>query len=248
MANYNEIEKALDNRAKKKNLNVSFSKMRYANSLFYGAAGRRKLEKVLFVGIGHGHNAVLALLDGLIGSAVGVDPYIASHGNDEKDMESLMELIDTCLLSERLILVKSTIEDYMNVTSEAFDAIICEDVLHHIFECSTVLRKSKMFLSAINLFQNFWNKTNNDGLLLISEVNRYGLRPFLQNVKILNGSINYKTKQPWQEWTKAAVRANWRMYKLTNYVPYVFREKAKILSGPMGRYSICHRYHLSFLK
>lgn len=242
------IESSICERARRKGSKVSLQRMRYANNLLYEATANSKMEKVLFVGIGHGHDAILALIDDIVANAVGVDPYISSHGNDAGDMHSLLNLIETYKLSNRFTLVRSTVEDYLNESEKHFDAVICGDVLHHIFESSELLGHSQMFYSAVGLFERFFQTTNEHGQLLISDVHRYGLRPFLHNHVILHGKVNYKTKQPWKEWTKAAQQAGWRLQKLKTYIPYTLRGQAWLWSGAIGRYTVSDRYQLSFVK
>ena len=62
----------------------------------------------------------------------------------------------------------------------------------------------------------------------------------------LAGHVNYRTKQPREEWTHAAVKGGWTLFDQANYVPWRFRAMAKFWSGAPGRYTLCDKYFLYF--
>ena len=88
--------------------------------------------------------------------------------------------------------------------------------------------------------------SNTGGTLVISDVERHGLRPFLTRIGALAGHVNYRTKQPREEWTHAAVKGGWTLFDQANYVPWRFRAMAKFWSGAPGRYTLCDKYFLYF--
>ena len=245
---YKLIEQDIQERADKRGLHGTISHIRYFNRCLNQFIKKGKHKKALFVGVGHGHNAAICLLDGLVEYVIGVDPYIADDGNNSEDHKKLLTIIDSCNLRERFKVEKKTIQSYLEDVSEDFDLIICSDVLHHIFVTEEHLSKSDLSSQAIHLFKRFSDISRDNGMLVISEVQRYGIRPFLKNAGFIKKNMDYRTKQPWVEWKKAAVEADWDFVNIRNYVPYRFREKRKVFEGILGRYTLCDKYFLYYSK
>ena len=198
------------------------------------------------MGVGHGHDALVALLDGLTRSAVGVDPYIDSHGNDGEDFARLMELRKHCGLASAFHIERESIESFLVKNVEAFDHIICNDVLHHIFESEILLSRSPLFPSATSLFERLWDIAKPDAELLISDVGRHGARPWLRRCGMMSGNVDYGTKQPWKESNFAATHAGWQLEMVRNYIPFPLRNFGGPLTGAIGRFTLCERYILKY--
>ena len=80
---------AVISRGKRRGLTGDVVRLRYANDCFYNSV-EQPSESVLYVGVGHGLDALLTLNDGLVNNITGVDPFIGEHGNDDEDYESLL--------------------------------------------------------------------------------------------------------------------------------------------------------------
>ena len=98
--------------------------------------------------------------------------------------------------------------------------------------------------SAVALFRRLRIATKKKGYLLISDTSRHGLRPVLRRIGAIKSEVDYTTKQSWRAWQAAAQTAGWSSYTISNYVPYVARAYHPLLSGRLGRYTICDRYFL----
>ena len=83
-------------------------------------------------------------------------------------------------------------------------------------------------------------------MLLISEVERYGLRPLLTTYGIAKSAVNYRTKQSRAQWHAAIARAPWRLDIVANYVPYPLRRYRALFGGTLGRFSVCDRYKMLY--
>lgn len=232
--------------ARRRGLHVDINRLRYVNSCLYSIIPKENRPNVLYVGVGHGHDAVLALLDGLVSNVVGVDPYIAGHGNSDADYQELLALIDVYGLADCFIVEPTTIERYLDKRTESFDLIVLSNVLHHIFVTEEPLGRSDCFSEAVTLFKNLAVASNPGGTLVISEAQRHGVRPFLSNLGVLRGAVNYRTKQSWNEWNKAVTCAEWSLNKVQNYVPYRLRKQRWLWSGMLGRYTLCRQYFLFY--
>lgn len=242
------LEQRIRERAKLRGLNVDLERLRYSNALLYAGEDLAKTGTALYVGVGHGHDALAALLGGRVGQIVGVDPYISSHGNGDRDYRELEEFIATAGLGERFRVVRTTVQKFLEQTDERFDIVVCNDVLHHIFVTKERLSESAELGLARDLFSRFKDATSASGRLLVSEVQRNGIRPWLHNLGVLPGCVNYRTKQSWKQWRKAIEAGGWQMDCLDNYLPYAFRDQAAIWSGLVGRYTLCDRYFMHFGK
>jgi len=109
-------------------------------------------DKALYVGVGHGHDALYALLMGYVNNIVGVDPYYESDGNDEQDYYELISLIARYDLHNRFKVYRSTIKSYLEDSNDMVDHVFFIDLLHHIFVTKHRLRESESFIQAVDLF------------------------------------------------------------------------------------------------
>ena len=234
------------NRAIRRGLSVDLERLRYANGCLFDRVPESALRHALYVGVGHGHDALLAVLNNQVDSVVGVDPYIDTDGNDTQDYDDIKATIQELGLEDRFSVVRERIEDYLQHVNTTFDCIVFNDVLHHIFVTDALLRNNSCLPPAVALFESLGALTNAGGTLVISDVERHGLRPFLIRVGALTGHVNYRTKQPREEWTHAAVKGGWSLFDQANYVPWRFRAMEKFWSGAPGRFTLCDKYFLYF--
>lgn len=232
-------------RADRRGLHVDVGRLRYANRwLFQGVPHG---GTALFVGVGHGHDALLALLDGYCGKVVGVDPYIETDGNGGADFLDLLKLADMMGLTDRLEIHRETIQDFLaRETGRPFDLIICADVLHHIFVISEPLSRSEEGPQASALFESLVRVCRKGAHLVISETSRHGLRPFLVGRGLLSGTVDYTTKQGWREWARVVQAAGWHLLHLDDYIPWAFRKWGWLFANIFGRYTLSDRYRLAF--
>ena len=237
---------AIEARAKRRRLHVDLNRLTYANDSLYSLLSLPQSARILIVGIGHGHDALVALKNMPSITIVGVDPYHAADGNDDQDYRVLQGLIDKLRISSRLYLVQSTIEAYLASHPSPFDAIICPDVLHHIFVTRRQLKRSGSFVPATDLFKRLRDVSRTSAQLLISDTSRHGLRPWSHRAGLLKGNVDYATKQSWRQWATAATAAGWSMRALSNYVPYDLRRYRSFIDGSLGRYTVCDRYFVVF--
>ena len=235
---------AIGDRTRRRGLGSSLDKLRYANAYIYGRATAQSAERVLYVGVGHGHDAVLALLEGGARSVVGVDPYWGAHGNDDLDFDAVGNLISSLSLETRFVAERMTIQDYLAEHDDTFDLIICNDVLHHIFVTTDALSRSAELDAAVELFAGLRGLLRRGGKLIVVDVGRFGLRQMLARMGIGGGNVDYTTKQSWLQWAGAAARAGWTCTATTNYVPYALRRLEPLLQGRIGRLLACDRYFL----
>jgi len=231
------LEDAIIRRAKRRNLTVDLEKMAYVDQWIYSHT-KRTCKNVLYVGVGHGHDALYALLRGNVEKVIGVDPYIESDGSDKQDYNELKELIDKYDLHDRFELYKTTIQDYLAHTEEMFDHVFLIDVLHHIFATKSRLRQSRYFAEAVALFKSIWEHTNYGGRLIAVEVERYGLRQLLVRMGFIKSFIDYSTKQPWYEWTAALSKANFSYAEKSTYIPWALRRLKRLFNNSVGLYTL----------
>lgn len=203
-------------------------------------------NSVLFVGVGHGHDALIGLLQGKFKHVVGVDPYIETDGNGEADFLVLQSILEELNLKSNFSIHTSKIQDFLVDKEQSFDLIVCNDVLHHIFVDKTRLSESSHFKKAVELFTQLRSVASDDGIMIVKEAQRFGLRPFLYRSGLLTGEVDYATKQSWSEWDTAATQGGWRMDSISNYVPYAFRNFSRFFNGFIGRYTLCDLYQLNF--
>ena len=246
LASPDTLEAAIRARASRRGLHADGVRLRYANRCLFGGVPGGKVGAALYVGVGHGLDALLALEQNLTGTIVGVDPYIGGHGNDDEDYEGLLAAIDGLGMGERFTVSRSRIEDYLPQASDRFDCIIFNDVLHHIFVTEALLSRSDGYAGAVRLFRDLLAVSRPRCTLVIGDVERHGLRPFLTRHRLLRGSVNYKTKQPRNEWAKAAIEGGWSPAGQANYIPWRFRGQRPLWSGTLGRFTLCDKYFLYF--
>ena len=232
---------------KGRSLSVSIDKMSYSNSVSVGSYNK-KFDNALFVGVGHGHDVLMHLINGYVDKVDGVDPYYALDGNDDLDYENLVNLTQDLGLNERLTIYKETIQTYLSNCKKNYDLIVLPDVLHHIFVTEKLLSHSECFDECVNLFQNFYDKTDNQCDLLISDAPRFGLRANLTKKGVINSHVNYRTKQPSVEWKLAAEKAGWTHKSTEFYIPYALRQLSIILKIPVFSWIISNRYFIRFKK
>jgi SAM-dependent methyltransferase len=231
------LEDAIKRRAIRRKLTVDLEKMAYVDQWIFSHT-KSRCRNALYVGVGHGHDALYALLEGNVDRVVGVDPYVESDGSDEQDYDELKELIERYDLHDRFKVYKTTIQDYLVHSEEMFDHVFFIDVLHHIFTTKSRLGKSKYFAQAIELFRAIWKRTDHGGRLIAVEVERYGLRQLLVRMGFVEGFIDYSTKQPWYEWTAAMTRANFSYVDKSIYIPWALRGLKKLCDNHIGLYTV----------
>lgn len=237
------VETSIEKRAERRQLHVSLAHMRYVQECFFEDIPAPCRGKALYVGCGHGHDALLALLDGFVTSVVGIDPY-EEGGNDNEDYVELLSLIDACGLTDRFTVLRGDAVSYVRDVQGEFDLIVCADVMHHIFETPDILHRSDLYDGAVQVFGDFATACTPHGMMAISEVHRHALRPFLKNLGVLKGHVDYTTKQNWGAWSRTATAGGWSLSAVRNYIPYAFRGQRWWWSGILGRYTLCDRYFL----
>jgi hypothetical protein len=235
----------MEARAKKRGLTGDFARLRYANGYIFDRSSTRP-RYVLYVGIGHGLDALLALLDGKCTAVVGVDPYVAADGNDEEDYSDLITLIKDLKLGDRFEVHRKTIAVYLATSHPVADRIIVNDVLHHIFLTTEPLRQSELFERVQTLFAMLRKVAGSNTKLIVGDVSRTGMRPVLGRLGLYHASIKYRTKQNWREWDAAISAAGWRRQCLIDYVPYRLRHIRRWLISPLWRYTILDKYFLIY--
>ena len=239
------LETAIEARATRSGVNVGITRLRYYNRYLY-ARVQSSRPSVLYVGVGDGFDAVLALNDGLCESIVGVDPYIASDGNGDAEYAALQSLIVECELELQASVHRMRIEEYSAVEPSGFDLIICNQVLHHIFWTEQLLSRSRFHAGGIELFSLLASFCAPGGTLVLGEACRHGLRPLMSKLGWPPTVVDYTTKQPWQQWDRVAREAGWERRGLCNYVPHRLRNLAWLCDGPLGRLSACETYFLYY--
>ena len=217
----------INERALRRNLSITFTKMKYALNEFLDINTPSLAKRALFIGVGQGHNAILAMLEGRIENIDGVDPYVGSDGNDDYDYYELKKLISLYKLDDNFFIHKESIEEFLLKNKNKYDLIVIEDVLHHIFVTCELLSKSILYESSKKLFWDLWEASSKGCILAIAESPRNGLRPFLVKNRLLRESVDYSTKQPSIEWCKVANK-KWSFISYKNYIPYSLR-KCKLL-------------------
>lgn len=244
------LDRAIARRGKHRELKVDLARMRYLNSLLFDVGVKTKATKTLYVGVGHGHDALLSIIDNQTERVIGVDPFIGGHGNNDEDFRLLIEIIDELGLAERFTLKRMYVQEYLDEATDKVDRIVCNDVLHHIFVTSERLTKSELYPGAVELFAKFRDAITDDGVLVVADVGRHGLRQYLHGVARPLGFArfqgNYVRKQQWTEWDAALQEAGWRREAVRNYVPFSLREHKSLQNGWLGRATLCDKYVLTY--
>jgi hypothetical protein len=246
------IEQAIKRRAKHRGLNVDFERMRYFNSLLFDIGAGEQAGQTLYVGVGHGHDALLAIADHQTERVIGVDPYISGHGNNDEDLRLLLEIIEELDLIEQFTVKRMLVQEHLEQAGKKVDRIVCNDVLHHIFVTEERLTKSELFPGAVELFRRFLDSVTDDGVLLVADVGRHGLRQYIHRVARALGFArfqgNYIRKQQWSEWDAALQEAGWRRESVRNYIPFSLKEHDSLFGGWLGRATLCDKYFLTYRK
>lgn len=240
------LDQAITARSQRRGLLADLGRLRYANGYIYGRRRRGAAQTVLYAGVGHGLDALLALLDGDAERIIGVDPYHAEEGSDDSDYLTLQQLIATCGLARQFELHRCTLDEYRWEPGNRIDRIVFNDVLHHIFVTRQALIRSPLFSDATRLFTHLHAAAAAQTQLVVGDVMRHGLRPLLARAGIIHSCIKYPTKQDWQEWDAAAKAGGWRRRSVINYLPYRLRRLQAVCAGPLARYLICDRYYLTY--
>jgi hypothetical protein len=176
------LGRAIARRSKYRALRVDFARMRYLNSLLFNMGLRAFVFETLYVGVGHGHDALLSIADNQTERVIGVDPYIGGHGNNDEGFRLLLEIIDELELAEKFTVKRMFVQAHLDGMTDKVDRIICNDVLHHIFVTSDRLTKSDLYSDAVELFAKFRDAITDDGVLVVADVGRHGLRQYLHGV------------------------------------------------------------------
>lgn len=240
-----KIAQLVGERSTRRGIHTDPMRLLYANECVYQWC-REPPPRTLYVGVGHGFDALLALQAGLTGKITGVDPYVDTDGNDSEDYGQLIEIIAEFNMQDCFVVERTTIQDYLDSHREKFDLILCNDVLHHIFWTEKYLTRSEYFSDAVRLFRDLRAATEPGGSLVVADVERHGLRQILASLGVLSTSVDYGAKQPRREWCRAATEAGWVSADQTNYVPWALRHQAKVWAGILGRYTLCDKYLLHF--
>lgn len=238
------LRAAVDERSHRYSLATTLDGIRYSNE--FHLKGRQHYQKALFVGVGHGLDAIAALVDERLDQAVGVDPFISDHGNDDRAYNRLLDLISRLGLEKRFIVNRMSIQEFCSGTDDSFDLITMNDTLHHIIETRESLRKSSLFPKAVELCRSLLPVAAGDGRLIISDVSRHGVRPILNRVGITKVSVDYSSKQNWRQWHAAISAAGWQLERIENYLPFRIGSWAKAVPSGLARYTICDRYCLVY--
>lgn len=235
------LASSIAKRVARRKLRLTLKHMKhFAGYVFDPAAGVPR-GQALYVGVGHGHDALLALAEDRFAHIVGADPF-KGGGNDDGDYQELLGLIREHGLEPRFEIAVGTVDDYLARSEATFDVILCPDVLHHIFVTFEPLRRTPHFAACAELFGRLAGRANPGARLIITDVHRHGLRPWLTNLGMLKGNIDYRSKQPWTAWVAAAEQAGWRLLQRRFYVPYALRNGRNVIENPIGGYTVCNRY------
>lgn len=177
--------------SRRSSLTVSYEKLLYSNEIIFGD---HHYGNALFVGVGHGHDAIIQMLLSRIQKVDGVDPFFPKDGNDDTDYVALLSLIKDLDSQGRFSVHKEIIQDYLKTCRKKFDLIVLPDVLHHIFVTEERLDRTALHDQCVNLFRRLASVSNESGVMIISDAPRSGLRCALANHGFINSAVNYKTK------------------------------------------------------
>jgi hypothetical protein len=227
-------------------LKVNINKLAYSNNYLFVNNSSMKQKSALHIGLGHGHDTILSLLNNDINTAVGVDPFIESDGNGDSDYSGLLQLRDEMNLTERLQVFRLSIQDYLKKNDKKFDLIIINDVLHHMFVTKKRLDKSSLFLEAVGFFSKLKNASHDSTVLVVSDRIRHGFRPMLITIGLSKSETDYSTKQSARQWTKAIEKSGWKLFHTVNYIPYPLKKYTFFFQNRIFKHIICDKYYLYF--
>ena len=226
-------------------ITTSLVKLKYATNCFFEPLSHKQFKKALYVGVGHGHDALLALQTGIVENVVGCDPFLENDGNGDRDWLALTTFINNNGLSERFAVRRTSAAEFLQANKEKFDLVVMADVAHHMWVTKHPLNTSALFESAVEFFR-LLRLAAPESYLAFSDVQRHGLRQWLNRLGILRGCVDYTTKQSHKQWALAICAAEWKPLAMQNYVPYNLRMLGKVVKGRMGRWTVCDRYHMYF--
>lgn len=238
-----KLEEAIRERAGRKGLTVTLAKMRYTVEHWVGDL--RERHAVLDVGCGHGHFLVLLCKQYGFERGVGIDPYVPGDGNEECDHTLLLELMSDEGLSERVSTSREPVQHYLGSgAGERFSLILAADVLHHIFPTKRLLHEeAHSYRQCVELLSGLRNALSSQGVLVVDEVERHGLRCAVDSV-LGRRAVDWSTKQPHGEWCRALREAGFSRIRRVVYVPHPVRVFRPFLSNAIGAYLMCPRYFL----
>lgn len=241
------FEQAIAERSSRRGLCLDLARLDY--QLGYGERFFLECgERVLFVGVGHGFDALRALQSGRVSVAVGVDPYFGDHGNDEGDLDTLVKLAGRMGLAERLSVHRMAVQEYLRDNREPFTGMVVFDVLHHIFEDSRNLRSTSRWRELVDFMRLLHAGLAPGGGVLIQETEPVGLRQLATRMGWLKGTVDYSTKQSWRVWAGAASKAGFEVKKRTTYVPFALRRLRPLFCGLPGLYTVSDRSVITLRK
>lgn len=237
------MEEAITHRAEKKGLTVTPKKMRYTVRHWMSFVQNR--HRVLDIGCGHGHFLVLLCTEFGFKEGVGVDPLVEGDGTSRDDWAQLKNLIRSEQLESTIRLHEETVGAFLrHANDEKFSLITACDVLHHIYCTSDPLHvNAEMFHRCTELFVRLKEHLTNDGILLIDDLTRSGLRPWIERT-LGRESVDWSTKQKAKEWALALNEAGFTAVRKIPYVPYSLRFLHPLFLHSAGKWLACPRYFL----
>ncbi len=175
-------------------------KQSLANYWWLKKLDKKSFPSMLSIGCGKGETEIELLKSGVVENITGVDPYIAGHGNSSSSYMELKNKIQNESLQEKLIVQKTTIQDFLTRENlEKYDLVFANHSLHHIVpkphdnEAVYLLRtvREKLLLS--------------HGILIIGEVGR---GPLLYRwIKKRYKNMDYTGKRQIEEWNDLLYKA-----------------------------------------
>lgn len=241
MSSADRFEATINERSQLLGLAARTDNLVYFNGIQYGGLG--PIGTALYVGIGHGLDALAALAAGHVERIVGVDPYIGTHGNDDSDLQDLLELAAHMGLADRAVVHRCTVQQYHELRPEVSPGcIVLNDVLHHIFETPARLSLSPHNREAIRMFAQLRSMASPSASMSIFDAERHGLRPLLNNLGVTKLDVDYQTKQPAADWIMAAQAGGWQNPRTFAYVPHRLRRWSAFAGSPPMRPLLADHY------
>lgn len=242
------LRKAIKKRSIGRKLNITYESLEYCLAYLQDKP-LSKISKLsaLFIGVGQGHEALLALKNDLFYVVTGLDPFIEEDGNGEQDYHDLLDLIEAENLFDRFKVFKMDFDafyDSFKETMQSYDVIIMNDVLHHIFCTEDKIQESNLHRACVDFFLRLSKFCHNDTKIIISDVEKTGMRPFLCKLEVVKSHINYNTKQNYKNWLSCALKAGYRLDACKVYVPYKLRRYSFLLDNFFGLKTLCNKYYL----